>query len=392
MINANEKKINQIQPNERQQNISNLCDVHILKDLADLTSNYDYYIEGESHILDNMIPIAVVKTLPDGRIACKTTYNELKIWNPCTGIYDSVLESSLNMNHITITQKGTIFCCTNEGSIKLWDPKTNMYKDICAEYTFYNAIYFVIDLLDGRIAAGGHNNEIKIININTGAVERVLYGSAASYCEPLPNESSKSNSVERIICVNMNDFKIWNISSGVCEFHLDYDMICIKLLPDGRICCGLDNGKILILRREKKSCNYVTDVTLEGHVGQVRILLILSNGLLVSGSDDNCALKIWNLEDKIELMTLEGHTKPITCIAELPDGRIISGSHDCTLKIWNLTNTDPKKRCEMTLNHSTKVCKVDILPNGQIVSGTELYTFYDKKQMQEDNGALIIWN
>lgn len=122
--------------------------------------------------------------------------------------------------------------------------------------------------------------------------------------------------------------------------------------------------------------------------------MILSNGLLVSGSRDDRhhILKIWDIENKIEIMTLEGHIDTITCIAELPDGRIISGSHDCTLKIWNLTITDAKKRCEMTLNHSTHIISIIILPDGQIISGTEFYTFYDKKRIQVDNGALIIWN
>jgi WD40 repeat protein len=236
------KKINQIQLNPRQRNVSNLCDVHILKDLADLTADYDYYIEGKSQVIDNDIAITCIDQLPDGRIVYETVDDRLKIWNLRTGICDYVSnESRLHMFLIPMTRDGKIFFCTGKGNIKLWDPETDVLKDICAEYTFHNMIHFVIDLLDGRIAAGGFDNQIKIININTGVVERIVYQYGAVFCEPLLNESS-SNCIERIVCAGMDDLKIWNVNSGVCEFYLDCNVICLKILPNRKICCGMYNG------------------------------------------------------------------------------------------------------------------------------------------------------
>ena len=129
---------------------------------------------------------------------------------------------------------------------------------------------------------------------------------------------------------------------------------CIKILPDRRIIIGTFDGKIIILCPEKNSCNYFLDVTLEGHTQgghtqgrstEINELLILSGGQIMVSASNDYTLKIWDIYNKIELMTLEGHTWPVTCVAELPDKRIISGSSDCTLKIWNLMCCDNTQRC-----------------------------------------------
>ncbi len=71
-----------LQPNERQKNISSFCNNHIFNDLADLTSDYDYYIEGKSQILEKEdVTIVCIRRLPDGRIIYGTSNEELKILN-----------------------------------------------------------------------------------------------------------------------------------------------------------------------------------------------------------------------------------------------------------------------------------------------------------------------
>jgi WD40 repeat protein len=67
----------------------------------------------------------------------------------------------------------------------------------------------------------------------------------------------------------------------------------------------------------------------------IRCIAILSDGRIVSGSDD-CTLKIWNLQTGKCDIIFRGHVGMVMCTAALSDGRIISGSTDKTLKIWNL--------------------------------------------------------
>ncbi len=392
MIDYDKTELNKKQLNVRQKNVSDLFLVSITKDLANLTMTYDYYVEGKSRMLNNNISINCVHILEDGRILCETP-DQLQIWNPLTNICDCVLESHIPRFTISTTQNGKIFIAKNR-KIKLWNHKMNICRDICPDNTFNKDIHFILELSENRIAAA-FGNQIKIINMNTGSIEHNLYHYCVCFCElidTITDKSKKNDHTERIACVGMLYFKIWNTYTGTCDFHLDCQALSVKISLDMKICIGLYNGKIIILRPEKNSFCY--DVTLEGHTERVSELLILSNGLLVSGSYD-CTLKIWNLENNMQLMTLKDHNKIISCIAELPDGRIISGSHDNTLKIWSIMASNDVKiqSCEMTLNHIKPISSVAILPNGHIVSGAYNYlNISEEKQIYENNYTLTIWS
>src|SRR5271163_3379531 len=75
----------------------------------------------------------------------------------------------------------------------------------------------------------------------------------------------------------------------------------------------------------------ILEYTLTGHTGQVKCLLTLPNGDLVSGSSDN-SIKIW--KDRNLINTLNGHIYTVSCLAVLLNGDLVSGSYDNTIKIW----------------------------------------------------------
>ena len=63
---------------------------------------------------------------------------------------------------------------------------------------------------------------------------------------------------------------------------------------------------------------------LSGHSGPVFSLLVLHDGRLVSGSEDE-TLMVWNLALASCLFTLRGHGKGISCLSEGTDGLLLSG-------------------------------------------------------------------
>jgi len=121
----------------------------------------------------------------------------------------------------------------------------------------------------------------------------------------------------------------------------------LTLLSDGRLVSSSNDRSIAVWNIHEKLC----DFTLEGHNGAVTAVFKLKDGRLVSCSDDK-TVKIWqvsaNTEEKSDtsqtrcLYTLKGHTDIVTSIAELPDGRVVSASSDRTLRIWNLLS----KKCD----------------------------------------------
>jgi len=97
------------------------------------------------------------------------------------------------------------------------------------------------------------------------------------------------------------------------------------------------------------------------------VMQLLSNNQLTSLALSKIKKK--NKDKNFEnIQTLNGHSDAIWCVAVLPNGNIISGSEDKTLIEWD-KNTG---QCLKTLKgHSGAVLCVAALPNGNIISGSE---------------------
>jgi WD40 repeat protein len=74
----------------------------------------------------------------------------------------------------------------------------------------------------------------------------------------------------------------------------------------------------------------------DGHDGPVNCVAFTADGgLLASGGVDG-TVRIWNVEDGVEVACLEGHGKPVTAVAFGQDGGLIfSGGDDGTLRRWH---------------------------------------------------------
>ena len=106
--------------------------------------------------------------------------------------------------------------------------------------------------------------------------------------------------------------------------------------------------------------------TLSGHLGPVFALTTLSNGTLVSGSDDN-TIKLWHPKTFECLHTLSGHSSSVRALTTLVDGTLVSGSGDKTIKLWHPITLE----CLHTLSgHSSSVRALTTLVDGTLVSGS----------------------
>jgi WD40 repeat protein len=106
-------------------------------------------------------------------------------------------------------------------------------------------------------------------------------------------------------------------------------------------------------------------MVLLGHSDPVKALILLSNGDLVSGSEDY-TINIWNIVDGTVKRTLHSHKNHILALQELDNGDLVSGSNDCTIKIWDVEAGTVKK--DLTC---AKACAFAVLSNGDLVCASK---------------------
>jgi WD40 repeat protein len=113
-------------------------------------------------------------------------------------------------------------------------------------------------------------------------------------------------------------------------------ILCLLMLPDGKIVSGSKDKKIKIWNKNFNN-KFECIATLREHKSCVTSLLLLPDGKFASGSKDSKII-IWSydyLENKFKcLFTISGHDGPINSMILLKDGRIASASNDCVIKIW----------------------------------------------------------
>ncbi|KAJ7221335.1 hypothetical protein GGX14DRAFT_558831 [Mycena pura] len=106
------------------------------------------------------------------------------------------------------------------------------------------------------------------------------------------------------------------------------------------------------------------------HLGSVRSIALSADGKrVVSGSWDDCRVRIWNADTGKQIgAALAGHSGYISSVAISADGkRVVSGSNDSTVRIWNV-DTGVGTALE---GHSDEVTSVALSTDGKrAVSGS----------------------
>ena len=163
-----------------------------------------------------------------------------------------------------------------------------------------------------------------------------------------------------------NKIKIWDATENICLKTLTGHhnaVVCIKSLDANTIASGSLN-EIKIWKIDTEKCTH----TLTGHTSWIRCVMRLSNGSLVSCSDDK-TIKMWNLDESSCINTLIGHTSAIYCLILLESGRLASGSDDKSIKIWDLNAGE----CVKTLTgHSSYVWRLCSATNGELIVSCSL--------------------
>lgn len=89
-------------------------------------------------------------------------------------------------------------------------------------------------------------------------------------------------------------------------------------------------------------------------------------GIMATGSNDDKAVKLWDVASNRELAILEGHAGPIQSLAFSPDGRrLATGSEDHTVKLWDVAT---RQELLTLTGHTDTVRHIKFSAEGKILA------------------------
>ncbi|RNA35750.1 WD-40 repeat-containing [Brachionus plicatilis] len=226
------------------------------------------------------------------------------------------------------------------GTVKLNIPISGYYQRI-------------LPLPNGDLVRGSRRNLIEIWDLQKGIIKRNL---TSVYSWPWVFG----------LLSNVWDLKITNGDPLKRIIQTNDSFVCLTVLKNDDLAIVQYRNSYDIIIRDSQ--NGLIKNKLVGHLSTVYQIIELSNGNLVSYSNDK-TIKIWNISNSSVIKSIT-HVMSVRSIAFLPNGNLVSGLADGTINIWNLETNQLIKNL---IGHKDGVCVytcLHVLANGNILSGS----------------------
>jgi WD40 repeat protein len=286
---------------------------------------------------------------------------------------------------------------SEDHTIRLWDMKTGNVERVLEGHT--QAVRDVAFSPDGqKLASGSRDNTVRLWDVNTGEERMVLEGHAGfvlsvafspdgqkvvsgSWDKTIRVWDVKTGKVERVLEGRAREVSVWAYILNEPKEESQY-VFSVAFSPDGqRLVSGSYGGTICLW--DAKSGKQ--EMKLKGGVGSVYSATFSPDGhTVVSGSDDN-TLRLWDAKTGREERVMEGHTNYVMSVAFSPDGKkVVSGSYDRTVRLWDAKTG---KQVSELRGHTDWVFSVAFSADGnKVVSGSHDKTvrIWDIKSGKEE--------
>jgi WD40 repeat protein len=266
--------------------------------------------------------------------------------------------------------------------IKIWDDDGNLTQTLSLQGT--NRFVLELKLLpNGNLISGQNDGSMVISNLTNGQVvftwpANTAHSQAISAFEIINDFTVASASRDGFI-------KFWNFLNGIFLNSIQNPnggVSCLLMLNNGLLLSGDEAGPYLI--RMWNIQNNTQLNTLSGHTGSVNALELVNIEILASGSMDN-SVRLWNLTNGQILKSLIGlQSSQVWSLKRLTDTTLASGCADHKIYIWNIiTGVNTK----ILQSHLDTVVALNLMNDETILlSGSQDGTF---KMWDISSGSLI---
>jgi WD40 repeat protein len=309
--------------------------------------------------------------LPDGRLASACA-DFIQLLDVDTGAETRRLEGHTRfVNALCVLSDGRLASGSNDNTIRLWDVNTGAETArLEGRPELAWEVVSLCVLPDGRLASGSEDYAIRLWDVETCTVTGYLEGHSGSVTAlcVLPDGRLASGSKDGTI-------RLWNVREIQIAFSVAESgatgAMCV--LPDGRLASGSWDSTIRLWDVKSGA----ETARLRGHSGYVSALCVLFDKRLASGSDDH-TIRLWDVATGTETDRLEGHSEAISALRSLPDGRLASVSHrtkrsrsqsdDSAIRLWNVQDAVEITRLGEGSNPIKALCA---LPDGRLAAASE---------------------
>ena len=230
------------------------------------------------------------------------------------------------INCIIKLSNGNIATAGQDKLIKIWDLTKNESLITLTGHT--SMIWTINEIKENKLISGSSDKTCKIWDLNTKKEECELYKGNEEISVTIQLKNEKV-----LICCGRKLLQ-FDIKTKKEEKSLDVGkgIWSIVELFNGDIAAGLGDGTIIVIGCENEL--KIKNTLNEGHTKSVSSLIELENGKIVSASDNENDMILWDVKDQSVKYIIQGHTDFVKSLALISGKKFVSVSKDKTLRIW----------------------------------------------------------
>jgi len=265
-----------------------------------------------------------VAVSPDGtKAATGSSDTTIRIWSltTCSELYRFTGHST-EIRDLCFGNGGTlVYSISSAGSIRCDNLETRESREIAKVLKGSDVI--ALSSNDKLLAFGTADGKVGVMNVSTGATERMLIGHTA-------HVSALSFHPDSTLLVSGSQDKsirVWDLDTG------------------------MERAELL------------------GHQDLVTDLHISPDGSRIASSSWDRSIRLWNLQTGLQTQLMRGHQSYVNCVAFNPDGRsIASAGVDQTIRIWDAQSGN---QTSLLRGHQAHILDLAYVPSGdQLVSAS----------------------
>jgi WD40 repeat protein len=274
------------------------------------------------------------------------------------------------------------FCSwSRDKTVRIWSETSDEPRLVLEGHS--DVVRGALELSEDRLLSWSDDGTLRVWDLQTGQTLRTLsghsHGVAAAHLSPDGRVVSCPSWPETTL-------RIWDLSTGeTCLTMIGYEFgaVAARVLAENRVVSWSDFEHHVCVW-DGQSGNLLTK--LEGHTQEIRDVLVLEDGNLLSMSSDG-DLRIWDRQSYELVQIAKGEGQCVMGVLELPDSKLFWWTHSESHYIWSRKTgslvamlsgwmEQEDGRFEMLEGSRMEIEEVLLLPDGRLLSSNGLHTAY----------------